>query len=295
METIELTRMFVRVVQNGSFSRAAELLKIPKSTVSKGISRLERETGTQLLLRTTRSLTLTAAGRAFFDTCTGPIQILEDAQKSLYGKDSILSGLVRITAPEDLGSYVISPAIGALAKKNPALNFELNYTDREVDLVRVGFDLAVRIGRLRESNLKSKKVAEVTLILVASPAYLKAADKIRNPKDLESHSCLTINARAPEWTLRSKSSSATVKFNPRLISNQMTSIMNISVSGAGVALIPAYLCAKEIEDGQLVQVLPEWTSPGLNVSLISPLSSASSARLKVTSDHLALSIQTALS
>src|SRR4051812_36061970 len=109
---LELTRYFVKVVQNGSFSRAADLLKLPKSTVSKAITRLEHDTGTKLLLRTTRSLTLTAAGRAFYDTCLGPVHILEDAQKSLYGQDSILSGTLKITAPEDLGAHVISPAVG---------------------------------------------------------------------------------------------------------------------------------------------------------------------------------------
>lgn len=294
MESIELTRFFVRVVEKGSFSRAAEFLKVPKSTVSKSITRLEKETGTQLLVRTTRSLTLTAAGRAFYDACLGPIQILEDARKSLHGQDSMLSGTVRITAPEDLGAYVISPAIGELVTKNPALNFELHYTDEIVDLVKDGFDLAVRIGRLQESSLRARKAAEILLILVASPQYLRKSPKIKTPSELASHNCLTISARSPVWRLRSKGANELVKLKPRIVSNQMTSLMNMCSAGAGVALIPAYLCREEIERGELEQVLPDWVSPGLNVSLISPIPSAASVRLKVTMDHLALSLKKAL-
>lgn len=134
METIgiELTRIFVKVIQHGSFSKAADSLKIPKSTVSKAISRLERETGTKLLLRTTRSQTLTASGRAFYETCLEPLQILEDAQKSLFGKDAIIAGKIRITAPEDLGTHVIAPIIGELSQSYDKLFFELLYLNKVV-------------------------------------------------------------------------------------------------------------------------------------------------------------------
>ena len=178
---IELIRIFVKVVQQSSFSRAAEILKVPKSTVSKAITRLEYETGAKLLLRTTRSLTLTAVGRAFYETCMGPIQTLEEAQKSLNGNESILTGLVRVTAPEDLGIEIIAPTIGELSRKHPLLNFELNYTDDIVDLIKEGFDIAIRIGKLPESSLKVKRIGEIQIIPVASPKYLKNASKIFNP------------------------------------------------------------------------------------------------------------------
>lgn len=206
---LELTRIFVKVVQKGSFSRAAELLRVPKSTVSKSVSRLEAVTGTKLLLRTTRSLTLTAAGRAFYDTCLGPIHILEDAQKSLHGTDSIVSGTVRITAPEDLGSHVISGAVGELVKQHPGLAFDLLYTDQVVDLVKDGFDMAVRIGRPRATRFKIRRLGEVVLGLVASNAYLKSAEKISKPENLTGHSCITLDSGslATRWHLKSKSRS----------------------------------------------------------------------------------------
>ncbi|MCO5142993.1 MAG: LysR family transcriptional regulator [Oligoflexia bacterium] len=294
---LNLSKIFVKVIQNGSFSRAAEQLRIPKSTVSKAVTKLEQETGTSLLLRTTRSLTLTPAGKIFYDTCIGPIQTLEDAQKSLHGQDSILSGTIRITAPEDLGNEVIAPTIGKLIKTHSALNFEINYTDEVVDLIKDGFDLAIRIGKLAESGLKSKKIGEVTLIHVASPEYLRKHQKIQNPQDLSKHNCMFINVRSSsvEWTLRSENKHEKIKVQPRIISNQMSSLIRAASAGAGVAFVPCFLCKRELESGELVRVLPNWSSGGVRVSLLSPLSLSSSVRLKLVSDLLIKEIQQALS
>lgn len=285
---LELTRYFVKVVQNGSFSRAAEILKIPKSTVSKAISRLEKETGTKLLLRTTRSLTLTAAGRGFFDASLGAIQTLEDAQKSLYGQDSILSGNLKITAPEDLGSLLIAPAIAALSKRHRELNFELHYSDEVIDLIKDGFDLAVRIGHVNESTFKAKKVGAVVLIAVAAPSYLKNYSKIREPQDLSTHCCLSYSDQSynSRWNLRSGSKSATVKVNSRITSNQMTSLLKTALAGSGVAMLPHWMCVAEISSGKLIHILPEWSGPSLPVSIVTPLAPSSSVRLKVTVDKL---------
>lgn len=285
---IELTRIFVKVVQNASFSKAAVVLRRPKSTVSKAISRLERETGTKLLLRTTRSLTLTAAGRAFYEACLGPISQIEDAQRSLHGHDSLLTGLLRITAPEDLGSFVIAPAIAELSERHPELRFELVYTDEVIDLVKDGFDFAVRLGQVVDSGLKIKKSGEVTLITVASPQYLAQAGKIRLPQDLGQHRCLTINMRkvADRWPLRSKNGSCQVSIRSKISSNQMTSLLQMALKGAGVALVPSYLCQSYLDNGELVRVLPAWKSPGIPVSFISPVAPSSSVRLKIAIDHL---------
>src|SRR6266566_5612916 len=187
---LEPTRIFVKVVQQGSFSRAAELLKLPKSTVSRAVSRLETESGTKLLLRTTRSLTLTASGRAFYESCVGPIHALEDARKSLDGQDSIVVGTIRITAPEDFGTLVVSPAIGKLAKEHTGLVFEMHYTEKFVDLIKDGYDLAVRLGKLSPSRLKVRRFGEVAIIAVAAPEYLKQRPAIKKPQDLAMHDCM---------------------------------------------------------------------------------------------------------
>ncbi len=292
---IELVHIFVQVIKSGSFTRAAEVLRVPKSTVSKAVARLENETGTTLLVRTTRSQTLTASGKAFFDSCVGPIQALEDAQRSLSGSDSLLTGTLRITAPEDLGTEVLAPAAGALTRKHPGLNFELNYTDRIVDLVKDGFDLAVRIGHLKESGLKVKRVGEVRLILVASPSYIKAEGRISKPEDLKSRACLSLSAARLLWPLRSDSgSSSQVAVRARIVSNQMSSLLNAAAAGAGVALVPAFLARPRIESGDLTRVLPQWTSQGLPVSMLSPLAFSSSARLRTATDYFLTELQQAL-
>ncbi len=285
---LELTRLFVKVVQQSSFTRAATVLKLPKSTLSKAIRRLEDETGTKLLIRTTRSLTLTAAGRAFFESCVGPVQTLEDARKSLSGADSVMQGLVRITAPEDLGGYAVAPVVAELSRKNQGLNFDLHYTDTVVDLVRDGFDLAVRIGRVAPSNFKTHKLGEVRLIPVAAKSYLQRFPKIQKPKDLTAHCALSFSESRlrNQWSLRNERETITVRVNPRVASNQMTSLLKMAVAGGGVALVPSYLAAEDLRAGRLQRVLPDWSAPGLPVALISPLATSSSARLKITADLL---------
>ena len=299
METIgiELTRIFIKVVQQGSFSKAAELLKIPKSTVSKAIARLERETGTKLLLRTTRSQTLTASGRAFYETCLEPLQILEDAQKSLFGQDAIVAGKIKITAPEDLGTHVVAPIIGELSQLHEKLSFELQYTNQLIDLVKDGFDFAIRIGTLKQSGLKAKRIGEVTLIPVAAPSYLEKRGKISNPQDLLKHDCLSISAGnlMQRWDLKNKSQTAKIMVNVKVESNQMTSLLQVAIAGGGVALVPSYLCKNELLQKKLVRVLPGWHSVGMPVSLVSPVSMASSARLKLVSDKVFTATQKTLS
>ncbi len=295
METIEieLSRIFVKVVQQGGFTKASELLKIPKSTVSKAVTRLEELTGTKLLLRTTRSHTLTAAGRVFYETCLGPIQVLEDAQKSLFGLDTIVSGHIKLTAPEDLGTYVISQVLGDLAQKHPNMSFDLQYTNKLVDLVKDGFDLAVRIGELEESQLKSRRIGHIHMILVAAPPYLKKYSKIFQPSDLKDHVCLSLSSVGMNrsWMLKSGKKQIKVPIRSQIECNQMTSLMKAAVAGAGILLVPNYLCRENIERGNLVRVLPEWTGQSFPVSLVSPVSIASTARLKVVGDHLFAAIQ----
>jgi DNA-binding transcriptional LysR family regulator len=293
---LELIRIFVKVAQNKSFSKAADLLKLPKSTVSKSISRLEKEIETKLLLRTTRSLTLTPAGRLFYDSSLGPIQTLEEAQKSLYGLDSKLTGLVRITVPEDLGNHIIAPATGKLLALHPSLSFELHYTDDVVDLIKDGFDLAIRLGRVNESSFKIKRAGVVKLIMVATPKYLKNQKKILHPDDLKFHHCLTYSDQSlnSKWTLRSHKKIIQAPINTKMSCNQMSGLLKMALASAGVALVPKFLCKSDIETGKLVHILPDWIGPTFEVSLISPLASTSSARLKVTIDQIYSSLQKAL-
>ena len=143
---IQLIHYFVKIVKHGSFTKAADVLKIPKSTLSKAVSKLEKETGTKLLVRSTRKQTLTAAGRSFYEACHGSVQTIDAAQKTLYGFDRVISGTIKITVPEDFEIFLLSASIQRLCDAYPKLKIVIRSTNDVVDLVGDGFDFAVRIG-----------------------------------------------------------------------------------------------------------------------------------------------------
>lgn len=296
MMDIERVRVYVRVVQMSSFSKAASALRLPVSSVSRAVSALERETGTKLLVRTTRSIRPTTAGLAFFESSNGPVQALEDAMRLLHGQDNGIAGNLRITAPEDLGAHVISPVLATLSRQHPELSFELNYTDEIVDLVKEGYDLAIRIGRLGPSRFKVRKLGEIVLIPVASPKYLEGRKKIRTPQDLAAHDCIVYKpgSARPKWTLQSGRETIQVAIKPKIIANMMTSLLAMAKQSAGVAFIPKYLCQAEISTGELIRVLPGWAEPGLTVQSVAPLGTSASTRLKVISALLLEGIERAL-
>ena len=290
---IELSRIFVKVIQSGSFSKAAEILKIPKSSVSRAISRLEYETGTKLIIRTTRSLAMTEAGRKYYEECLPAILMIEEANKNLQGKDKTISGLVRITAPEDLGVAVVASAIAKLSLQHSALTFELSFTDDVVDIVKDGYDIAIRLGKRKDSGLKLKQAGEVVLIAVASPKYLEGKNKIINPNDLKEHVCLS-HFWSKQWLMKSAKGKTDVNIKTKIIGNQMLSMIKMAVEGSGVAYVPKYLCEAHLKSGELVLVLPEWKSPPIQVSIITPIAPSTAARIKVTVDAISEAIVRAL-
>ncbi|MCX6118572.1 MAG: LysR family transcriptional regulator [Proteobacteria bacterium] len=294
---LENTRYFVKVVQLGSFTKAAQVLGLPKSTVSRAVQSLENESGTKLLLRTTRSVSLTSAGRAFFDACVAPLLTLEDAQKSLKGQDSIISGRVKITAPEDLGAFVVSPTIAMLSRLHPKLSFEVHYTNEMVDLVRDGYDFAVRVGKLHSSSFKVRKAGVIQLVLVANENYLKTAPRIEHPNQLIQQSCITLNIPTviPKWTIaRGAEKSMDASITPRFVCNQMTAIVKIALESGGIGFVPKYLVDDHIQSGRLVRVLPEWSQNQFQVSVVIPSASASSARIKICTDAIVSGLSKAL-
>lgn len=290
---IELNRIFVKVVQSGSFTNAAKILKLPKSSVSRAVAKLELSTKTKLLMRTTRNLNLTQAGKEFFEACAPAIVILEEAQKRLEDKEKNIAGLIRITAPEDLGMSVVAPTIAKLSLKYPDLNFEFNFTDAVVDIVKDGYDIAVRIGIRVDSGLKLTQAGEVTLIAVASPKYLAKKDKIIHPNDLKILDCLSHNW-SKQWIL--KSSKATVKIPVKavIVGNQMITLLDMAISGCGVALAPKHLCEPYLKSGKLVHVLPDWKSQPIPASIITPVAPSSSMRLKTAVTAIADALKKAL-
>lgn len=292
---LELLYYFVKVVQNGSFSKAALSLKMPKSTLSKAVSKLEEDTGTKLLTRTTRSISLTAAGNTLYKSCFSALQTLENAQKSINGQDSKYVGNLKITAPEDL-AHIIAPAISALSAKHADLLFTINFTNQVVDLVRDGYDLAIRIGKLTESNFKVKRVGDIILVAVASHNYVAKHKHIQHPNDLMQHACLAYNSHLLNnyWSFKSKTQHVKVDIKTKICCDNMPALVTMALCGSGVALVPKHLCTAALASGQLILVLPEWEGISFPLSIISPLPIASSVRLKTTTEFLLDALQKAI-
>ena len=290
---IEASQIFVNVIHSGSFSKAAIALNLPKSTVSRTISKLENETGTKLIVRTTRSLSLTEAGREYYEDCLPAILRLEEANKKLLNKDKSISGLVKLTAPEDLGHTVVTKALAKLTLKHPDLSFEFSFTDKIVDVVKDGFDIAIRLGKRQDSSLKLKPAGEFNLILVASPKFLAKFKKISHPSDLKDHVCIS-HSWSKTWKLKSSKSKSEVSLKSKLVGNQMLSMIKLARSGCGVSFVPNYLCENYLKTGELVQLLPEWKSPPVLVSIITTVTPSSVARIKVTVEAISNEISNVL-
>jgi DNA-binding transcriptional LysR family regulator len=251
--------IFIKVVQSGSFSAAARALQMPNSTVSAKISSLETRLGVTLIRRTTRKLHVTEAGRNFFERCTRGLDEFKSAEEEIKLAQSEPSGVLRVTAPVELGSALLPPVVALYRKKFPKVELEFVLTDQSVDLVGQGIDLAIRAGDLPSSSLRAKKLGSVYFALFASKAYVKNVGSVDGPKHLEQLSCLHFPPLgAPEWKLTNGRSSATVVLKNKMCMNDLNGLKALAVAGLGVALLPTFLCHAELKSEKLVRVLPEW-------------------------------------
>lgn len=260
MIDLNSVQMFVKVVQRGSFSKAGLELNIPKSTLSKRISELEDHLQVTLLRRTTRSLQLTEVGRAYYEQASRSLSELKIAETETQLGSQEPSGLLRITAPSDFANQAITPILSGFMKKYPKVTLELVQTDKVLDLVNDNIDVAMRIGKLADSNLKARKLGYHRFQLMASPAYLKKAPELNSPQDLKNHSCLMFVPRSDfmKWNLKAGSYKASVDVKGKFISSSASAVRMMVVQGAGIALLPVPTCVEELESGKLKIVLPSW-------------------------------------
>jgi DNA-binding transcriptional LysR family regulator len=260
--------IFVRVVRLGSFRKAALELGLPNSTVSDRISDLEKALGVILLVRTTRKLHLTDAGSLFFEKAELAVAALMSAgeEATLFQKRP--KGVLKVTAPRDFDVTALCEAAVEYVETFPDVKVELRLTDRLVDLVGEGFDIAIRAGSVKDSFVTAKRLGKSGFILIASPSYLQQSSTIRRPSDLESHRCLVIAPDlAPDthaiWNLVAAGGKrARIQPQARISSNSLGAIKHLALSGEGIALVPPTLVYSDVAEGRLVHILPEWsTSP----------------------------------
>ncbi|MFP2958911.1 LysR substrate-binding domain-containing protein [Myxococcus sp. 1LA] len=262
--------IFARVVQAGSFTAAAKGLRMPKSTVSRKVSELETRVGAQLLQRTTRKLRLTEVGRTYYEHCARIVSEAEQAEQAVTRMQAAPHGLLRVTTP--LTFSFIGPLISRFLQAYPEVQLELVCSDRNVDLMAEGFDVAVRAGRLADSSLMARRLGSVERVVIASPSYLKARGTPKTPKDLEKHDCLLFGTglESNVWTLMSGNRSVDIKVSARLVVNEPDMVFAVARAGAGIALLPNLHFSSELTAGRLQRILPDWHSTETPVHAVYP-------------------------
>jgi DNA-binding transcriptional LysR family regulator len=290
MEDLSAMAVFARVVEMESFSGAARDLGLSKSAVSKRVGRLEDRMGLRLLNRTTRRLSLTEAGAAFYQGCRRVVAEAEAAERAVTRLASAPRGRLKINAPMSFGVRHLAPALPDFMARYPELTVDLALNDRLVDLVEEGFDVAVRVARLEDSSLIARRLAANRLVLCAAPSYLRAHGAPRAVEDLKGHECLLYSylAAGDVWRLCGPGGERRQRVTGRLRINNGDALLAVALGGLGVALLPCFICGEDMRAGRLIRVLPEWSGPAdTAIAAVYPASRNLSPKVRVFVDFLA--------
>jgi DNA-binding transcriptional LysR family regulator len=263
--------IFVKVLQAGSFSRAAKLLGMPISTVSAKVSALEKRLGVTLLQRTTRRLRATQAGEAYYQRSVRALEELQAAENELETGRAEPKGLLRLTAPVEIGHSLLPALVHAFLQKHPQMEVDLVVTNRVLDLVVDGIDLAIRAGPLRDSSLIAKRFDLGYFALWASPDYLAKHAAPRHPKELPQHNCLRFSRFKNEgFRLTNGKENVHIPVSGAAIADDFETLRSLAALGAGVALLPSFLCAEKSQQDKLIRLLPQWRGDRVSISLVYP-------------------------
>ena len=279
--------VFARVVEAGSFTAAAAALGVRKSSVSRSVAALEEALGIRLLQRTTRRLSLTDAGAAYYARARDALAGIEEAQRAAASLGAEARGVVRLTAPVNLARD-LAKVTSAFVRAHPAVRIEVSLTARSVDLVKEGFDLAVRAGSLRDSSLLARKLGEDELGLVASPAYLARAGRPRRLSDLARHDCILYRATGATavWRLSGPRGEEEVSVRGPVETDEFAFVRASAREGAGIAFIPVGMVASLVESGELERVLPRHALRGTPVHIVWPSRGFEPAAVRMLRDAL---------
>jgi len=267
MDTLDGMRTFAAVVTEGSFSRAAERLDRSPQLVSKYVAQLEARLGVRLLNRSTRRLSVTEAGRAYFDRCQGIVAAVDELEEAVGSMSEAVRGVLKINAPMTFGIHQLTPAIAEFQAAHPDLRVDLALDDRVVDVVSEGFDLAIRIADLDPSSLVARRLAPIRLVLCAAPAYLERRGTPRTPQDLADHECLgyTYSADRDRWRFESADGVDDIQVRGRFCANNGEALRTAALAGHGLIVQPTFIVGDDLRAGRLVRVMPDHAIATLNV------------------------------
>jgi DNA-binding transcriptional LysR family regulator len=270
MANLDDVKIFVKVAQFESISRAARSLAMPISTVSRRLSVLESRLGVSLMRRTTRRITLTTQGREYFSQCREPLTLLDEAERVLTLGQKTPEGMLRISVPVILGQEPFLGFLSGFLKAQARIRIELFITNLFLDLVAENLDVAIRFGELEDSSVVATRIGRSIRHLVAAPEYLKGRKLPVEPEDLKLHDCVMLNARngEAEWDLVNGRKKARVHVSGPISSRDFNSVSTFVYRGHGIGLLPSTYCDEALRRGTLIRLLPKWTSPEIPVFVV---------------------------
>lgn len=275
---------FVRVVETGSFARAAERMALSKPVLSRRVARLERQLGARLLTRTARGALPTDIGQTYFARAAGVLAELESAQEVVAQAVTQIAGPIRLTGPISFGIAYLNAALADFVKEHPKIELDVDLSDATVDLTGGGYDLAIRIGQLPDSALVARRIAPVRKVVVASPAYLADRGRPATPADLADHDILLYSGE--NWRFRSGDGWETPRISPVLRTNSGDMLRTAAESGLGLCLLPSFIAAPGLESGKLEPVLLDHEPAHGALHAVMPPGRAATARVRALVDFL---------
>ncbi len=261
MDTVAGMRIFVRVVESASFSAAARQLGVAPSSVSRQINELEESLGARLFTRTTRKLSLTEAGQLFYDRA-GNILVDVDEARLAVSQHGSPSGILRLTVPSGMGRELVVSTVPSFLNKYPAIKIVLSMTDRMLDIVEAGIDVAIRVGRQKDSSLKARKIGESRRRVCASPAYLERHGMPKTPADLTAHACVTWRGHPGynTWEFRGPEGISRVNVSGGFFARNADALVAAAVAGVGLTLLPDWNMGIELREKKLLPVLANYVA-----------------------------------
>ncbi len=288
MDKFEAIRTFIKVVEAHSFTAAARELGLSRSAVSKSVSQLEGNLGAQLLNRSTRFVSPTETGAAYYDRCVTILADLENADLHVQELQGEPKGSIRLNAPMSFGTLHMGSAIADFMELYPKVRIEATLNDRFIDPIEEGFDLTIRIAKLTDSSLIAKKLAPAKRVLCAAPGYLQDHPELKKPADLKFHNCLHYGylPTGSTWHLDGPDGLHSILINGMLCSNNAEMLIAGALRGAGIALLPTFIVGAELQAGRLISLLTDYQPPEIAIYALYPPNRHLSAKLRLLIDFL---------
>lgn len=288
MDKLTSLTAFVKVVESSSFSEAGRRMRISRSAVSKYVADLEQDLSVQLLSRTTRKVTPTENGQAYFERALSILAELDAADRAVSQLQATPRGLLRVNAPMSFGTMQLGPAIADFMTLYPEIRIQLALSDEHVDPVQDGLDVTLRIAELESSSLIARKLMPIDRIVCAAPAYLKKAGTPEHPNDLRNHTCLTYGylSTGNQWKLTGNDGDHWINPDWSLCANNAEVLRDVAVSGAGIAVIPNFIAQSALDRGDLVSCLDSYKAPPLTLYAVYPPTKHLAVKVRLFIDFL---------